>query len=190
MFQQISYLSANSDPKVILKGAIFASVLSSALYCGAGLAQQQSGSQQGRSQAKSNTPSPPRTAVADSRKMELEERRRLRQEIQRHGPNYRVKDSGAGTSAAAAASLSSQSPPILPVPPPVALPAGANPGLAIPNSALSPNFPGPAPAAASMLPYAMPRGSTMTNEERQQLRQQIREERRRGAFPTPSEVDR
>jgi hypothetical protein len=122
--------------------------------------------------------------------MELEERRRLRQEIQRHGPNYRVRDNLPGSSSAAAASPASQGTPILPVPPPVALPGNANTGLGLSGPALSPNFPGPAPAAASMLPYAMPRGSAMTNEERQQLRQQIREERRRGAFPTPSEVDR
>jgi uncharacterized membrane protein len=126
----------------------------------------------GQGQARPATPSAQRPLPNEARRMEQEERRRLRQEIQRHGPGYRVTDKGLAAPALPAASPVLAPSQIAPVVPNIPIDAGM--GLA-------------APAAGSALPTRAP---AMSNEDRQQLRQQIREERRRGLYPTPSEVDR
>jgi hypothetical protein len=144
------------------------------LLCGGVQVVQAQGvpSNKGQGLAKPILPSVQRTLPNDARRMEQEERRRLRQEIQRHGPGYRVTDKGLATSAVPAASPVVAPSQIAPVIPNIPIDAGM--GLA-------------APAAGSALPTRAP---AMSYEERQQLRQQIREERRRGLYPTPSEVDR
>jgi hypothetical protein len=144
------------------------------LLCGGVQVVQAQGvpSNKGQGQAKPTSPSVQRTSPNEARRMEQEERRRLRQEIQRHGPGYRVTDKGPAVSAQPAASPVLTPSPIAPVLPNISIDASM--GLA-------------APAAGSALPTRAP---AMSHEERQQLRQQIREERRRGLYPTPSEVDR
>jgi hypothetical protein len=58
-------------------------------------AQQGAGpAQQGRNQPRPNGVLPQPTPQGDAKRMELEERRRLRQEIQRHGPDFRSKEMG------------------------------------------------------------------------------------------------
>jgi hypothetical protein len=186
MFLLNSPLVATIDFKVSLRDVIFASGFGLVLCCTNGFSQQAGGVLQGRNLVKQNGPLPAK-GVVDARKMELEERRRLRQEIQRHGPDYRVRDGApvATPSALSGTALAVTPPLASPTNAPVLPPASASVGY--------PSYPGfssPAPAAASMLPSPPPRGAALTQEERHQLRQQIREERRRGAFPTPSEVDR
>jgi hypothetical protein len=138
-------------------------------------------------------PSGPASQVGKSletKRMELEERRRLRQEIQRHGPGYRNKDVVTAPTAV---------PPPLPLPsaaPVIQAPAPPQPTVLqpLPNYFGYPTLPAPAVNASSSAVPSMPsgisRGPALSQEERQQLRQQIRDERKRGLYPTPSEVDR
>jgi hypothetical protein len=123
----------------------------------------------------------------DAKRMEHEERRRLRQEIQRHGPDYRVKDAGLMPAPAIAG------PPPHPSNPPHPMPLQPLPSYfgspvfpaSTPNG-VPPNGPSPSLGPGT----SVPRGPALSQEERQQLRQQIRDERKRGLYPTPTEVDR
>jgi hypothetical protein len=174
-------------------GAYRSAVLFTFLICSSLSFAQQGPTQNGqrRVQPRPVMPPPPQAQPQppDPRRMELEERRRLRQEIQRHGPDYRVKEASVMPNAASAVLPAQpalpQPVPLQPLPsyfgPPV-FPAGnANSGP--PNLGL-PNAVPPVPGAG------ISRGPALSQEERQQLRQQIRDERKRGLYPTPSEVER
>jgi uncharacterized membrane protein len=176
-----------------LRGLPTGLVVSLTFFLSSGFAhgQQASGSSTPpKGQSRPNASSSQQGKSQDTKRMELEERRRLRQEIQRHGPAYRTKDVvAAPLSAPAPLPLPSAAPVVQPpvVPPTTALPP-------LPNYFGYPTLPAPAVNASSSAVPSMPsgisRGPTLSQEERQQLRQQIRDERRRGLYPTPSEVDR
>jgi uncharacterized membrane protein len=173
---------------------VFLSALTSLLLCtGFTYAQQGSGvPAQGRNQPRPNNALPPQMPQGDVKRMELEERRRLRQEIQRHGPDFRAKEAGARPLPNSLAAPVSQSAPSVPQAPiaPQSVPAPSLPPL--PSYFGSPVLPAanPSPSNAAAQTSGISRGPALSQEERQQLRQQIRDERKRGLYPTPSEVDR
>ncbi len=162
------------------------------LLANMGFAQQGTGAAPpSRNQTRPNSSTPQQAKPLDSKRMEQEERRRLRQEIRRHGPEFRAKEvvppPAPATSAfappAVSAAPASLPPPAATLTPPATLPP------------LPSYFGWPVVPASSPNPSASPntgigRGPALSQEERQQLRQQIRDERKRGQYPTPSEADR
>jgi hypothetical protein len=152
---------------------------------GAGLAQQ------GRNEPRSKGALPQQMPQSDAKRMELEERRRLRQEIQRHGPDFRSKDLG-GTRPVPNALAAPALPSAASVPPPSSAQPAALPPL--PSyfgwPATPASNPSPSPSTLVVPTSGIFRGPALSQEERQQLRQQIRDERKRGLYPTPTEADR
>jgi hypothetical protein len=184
------------------RGAVFkAAVMISAsivLMMSAGLTFAQAGSApQGRNQARPNSTSPQPAKPSESKRMEQEERRRLRQEIQRHGPDFRSKEATPLTTPkTVAAPVSTPITPLSPAPA-VAAPVTVNPPQPpslppLPSYFGWPVVPPSSPSAnTSVNPnFGNARSPALSQEERQQLRQQIREERKRGQYATPTEAER
>jgi hypothetical protein len=187
----LAHFQSHSD--FSLRGSPSGLVVSLTLLLTTGFAYSQQATGTGAPSKSQSRPAGPASQVGKSletKRMELEERRRLRQEIQRHGPGYRNKDLVAAPTAVA---------PSLPLPsaaPLIQAPAPPQPTVLqpLPNYFGYPTVPAPAVNASSSAVPSMPagisRGPALSQEERQQLRQQIRDERKRGLYPTPSEVDR
>jgi hypothetical protein len=136
----------------------------------------------------------------EAKRMELEERRRLRQEIKRHGPDFRSKEAeGRPVSNIGGAPLNTPAAvtPSVVIP---AVPVAISPPQPAPLQPLPSYFGWPASPSSNPSPSVSPSPTTvpssglsrpaLTQEERQQLRQQIREERKRGMYPTPAEAER
>jgi hypothetical protein len=172
----------------LLRVVVFCGGSIALLLCASLALAQQGTTPQGRNQPKPNGSFPQQTPHGDSKRMELEERRHLRQEIQRHGPDFRSKEVGARPmpNALAAPAL----PPAAGVLLPSAPQSAALPPL--PSYFGSPVLPAsnPSPGISAVPTSGISRGPALSQEERQQLRQQIRDERKRGLYPTPTEVDR
>jgi hypothetical protein len=172
----------------LLRVVVFSGTSIALLLCASLALAQQGADPQGRNQPKPNGAFPQQTPQGDAKQMELEERRRLRQEIQRHGPDFRSKEVGARLvpNALAAPALPAAAGVLLPSPPQsAALPP-------LPSYFGSPVLPAanPNPGTSAVPTSGIFRGPALSQEERQQLRQQIRDERKRGLYPTPTEVDR
>jgi hypothetical protein len=162
--------------------AYFLSTMIALLLCASFSSAQQGGGSAppGRNQPRPNSAPPQQIPQGDAKRMELEERRRLRQEIQRHGPDFRSKEVARPVQNTLAAPA---------LPPPASVPTAPSPTQPPPLPPLPSYFGSPVLPASNPSP-GISRGPAMSQEERQQLRQQIRDERKRGLYPTPSEVDR
>jgi hypothetical protein len=208
--QQCNYFNIGQDEKhskigfcdsfrcfVPFRSQFFFSALIALLVC-SGLTHAQQGAgqaPQGRNQARPSGAQPPQTPPADAKRMELEERRRLRQEIQRHGPDFRMKEPAVRAlpnSLTTPVSQPTASSPSAPSAPQLTSPSSPPSLPPLPSYFGSPVLPASNPSTGNSASSApgISRGPALSQEERQQLRQQIRDERKRGLYPTPSEVDR
>jgi hypothetical protein len=191
-------------PVFVASFASFSLVVLIVLVLSAGLAfAQQGSSTSGNRRPQANPgPLPPQgksqPPPADVKKSEIEERRRLRQEIRRQVQEHKLRDSNVGAIPRAvvppvvSTPALPPAPAVVPSPVPAPAPAPAS-AIALPPSIQSlPSYFGP-----PVLPPSQPNSSSsngrvpaLSIEERQQLRKQIREERQRGLYTTPSEVER